>query len=147
MRYAKNDHEAQEVLQLGFIKMFRGLHSFRGTGSFEGWVRRIMINIAIEKFHKSKENNDWVDIDSLHHLADDSLEVAELEVQDLLKLIRTLPEGFKMVFNMYAIEGYSHKEIAESLNISIGTSKSQLSRARIWLKEKIKTMEGELWNQ
>lgn len=145
MRYAKDDHEAQDILQVGFIKVFKSIASFRGEGSFEGWVRRIMINVAVESYHKRKGYQDTVDIDTVHDLTGEGFEMGALEVQDLLKLIRKLPEGFGMVFNMYAIEGYTHKEIAKALNISEGTSKSQLSRARAWLKEKIKIMEGDLY--
>lgn len=142
MRYAKDDVDAQEILQMGFIKVFKSIDSFRGEGSFEGWIRRIMVNVAIEHYHKEKKNQVLVELDAVQELAGASFEMDGLETQDLLKMIRKLPEGFRMVFNMYAIEGYSHKEIAEILNISEGTSKSQLSRARGWLKEKIKVMEG-----
>lgn len=142
MRYAKDDHEAQDILQLGFIKVFKSIASFRRVGSFEGWIRRIMVNTAVENYHKRKLSQELIDIDGVHDLVGEGFEMDTLEVQDLLKLIRELPEGFRMVFNMYAIEGYSHREIANILNISEGTSKSQLSRARALLKEKIKIMEG-----
>lgn len=145
MRYAKDDHEAQDILQVGFIKVFKNIASFRGEGSFEGWVRRIMVNVAVESYHKRKVDQDFIDIDTVHDLTGEDFEMGALEVQDLLELIRKLPEGFRMVFNMYAIEGYTHKEISKALNISEGTSKSQLSRARAWLKEKIKIMEGDLY--
>ena len=104
-----------------------------------------MVNVAIESYHKRKINQGFIDIDTVHDLTGDDLEMGALEVQDLLTLIRKLPEGFRMVFNMYAIEGYTHKEISKALNISEGTSKSQLSRARSWLKEKINIMEGDLY--
>lgn len=145
MRYAKDDHEAQDILQMGFIKVFKSINSFRGEGSFEGWIRKVMINTAIEGYHKKKLTQLLIDIDEVDDLAGEGFEMDALEVQDLLKLIRELPEGFRMVFNMYAIEGYTHKEISEALNISEGTSKSQLSRARAWLKGKIKIMEGGLY--
>lgn len=142
MRYAKDNDEAQEILQMGFIKVFKSIDSFRGEGSFEGWIRRIMINVAIEHYHKAKRSHVLLELDAVHELAGRSFEMDGLEAKDLLAMIRKLPEGFRMVFNMYAIEGYTHKEIAETLNISEGTSKSQLSRARSWLKEKINIMEG-----
>lgn len=145
MRYAKDDHEAQDILQVGFVKIFKNIASFRGEGSFEGWFRRIMVNVAVESYHKRKSNKDFVDIDTVHDLTYEGFEMDTLEVQDLLRLIRKLPEGFRMVFNMFAIEGYTHKEISKVLNISEGTSKSQLSRARNWLKEKLKIMEGDLY--
>lgn len=143
MRYARDDYEAQDILQVGFIKVFKSIASFRGEGSFEGWIRRIMVNVAVESYHKRRSSHEWVDIETVHELTSEGFEMDGLEVQDLLALIRTLPEGFRMVFNMYAIEGYTHKDISEALNISEGTSKSQLSRARTWLKERIEIMEGE----
>lgn len=145
MRYAKDDADAQEILQLGFIKVFKSIASFRGEGSFEGWIRRIMVNVAIAHYHKTKANQVLVDLDAVQDLAGKSFEMDALETQDLVRLIQGLPEGFRLVFNMYAIEGYTHKEIAATLAISEGTSKSQLSRARIWLKQKIKVMEGGLY--
>lgn len=145
MRYAKDDTDAQEILQTGFIKVFKGIASFRGEGSFEGWVRRIMVNVAIEHYHKTKRNQMLVELDAVEELAGDSFEMDGLETQDLMKLVRGLPEGFRMVFNMYAVEGYTHREISKALGISEGTSKSQLSRARGWLKEKINIMEGGLY--
>lgn len=145
MRYATNDNDAQEILQLGFIKVFKSLSSFRTEGSFEGWIRKIMVNTAIENYNKRKGSRVLVDLEAVQDMESSSFEMDGLEVQDLLRIIQKLPEGFRMVFNMYAIEGYSHKEIAEALGISEGTSKSQLSRARGWLKEKIKVMEGGLY--
>ena len=147
MRYSKDDYEAQDVLQLGFIKVFKSIASFRREGSFEGWVRRIMVNTAVENYHKRKADQSWIDINEIHDIAGDTFEMDALEVQDLLKLIQELPDGFRIVFNMYAIEGYSHKEIAKLLNISEGTSKSQLSRARALLKRKIKIMENGLYGK
>lgn len=145
MRYSKDDHEAQDVLQKGFIKVFKEIATFRKEGSFEGWARRIIINTAVDNYHKRKINPEIIDIGEVPDLAHEGFEMDTLEVQDLLKLIRQLPEGFRMIFNMYAIEGYTHKEIAEVLNISEGTSKSQLSRARALLIRKIKIMEGDMY--
>lgn len=145
MRYAKEDADAQEILQKGFIKVFKSITSFRGDGALEGWIRKIMVNTAIESYNKRKRSLELVDLDMVQDLAGETFEMEGLEAQDLLKIIQGLPEGFRMVFNMYAIEGYSHKEIAEALGISEGTSKSQLSRGRGWLKEKIKVMEGGIY--
>jgi RNA polymerase sigma-70 factor (ECF subfamily) len=138
LRYASNTEEAQDILQEGFIKVFKKLESFRGDGSFEGWIRRIFVNTAIEQFRRKrylqpvteKEENT---IEGKYVSALDGL--AE---KDILALIQQLSPGYRTVFNMYVIEGYSHKEIGEMLGISEGTSKSQLSRAKVILQEMVK---------
>lgn len=138
LRYASNTEEAQDILQEGFIKVFKKLESFRGDGSFEGWIRRIFVNTAIEQFRRrrylqpvtEKEENT---IEGKYVSALDGL--AE---KDILALIQQLSPGYRTVFNMYVIEGYSHKEIGEMLGISEGTSKSQLSRAKVILQEMVK---------
>ncbi len=141
-RYAKNDFEAEDMLQAGFIKVFRNLDSFRGEGAFEGWIRRVVVNTAIEMYRQNIRNLKTVDIEEVYDSEQHTYAMDGLEASDLLKLIQRLPDGYRVVFNMYAIEGYSHKEIAETLHITEGASKSQLSRARSWLKERIKEMEG-----
>ena len=138
LRYASNTEEAQDILQEGFIKVFRKLESFRGDGSFEGWVRRIFVNTAIEQFRRrrylqpisEKEENtiEGKNVSALDGLAE----------KDILALIQQLSPGYRTVFNMYVIEGYSHKEIGEMLGISEGTSKSQLSRAKVILQEMVR---------
>jgi RNA polymerase sigma factor (sigma-70 family) len=144
LRYAGNAEEAQDIVQEGFIKVFKKLDSFRGEGSFEGWVRRIFVNTAIEHFRRKnylqpvteKEENT---IDGKYLSILDSL--AE---KDVIALIQDLSPGYRTVFNMYVIEGYTHREIADALGISEGTSKSQLSRAKSVLQEKIKAnLENE----
>lgn len=139
LRYASNTEEAQDILQEGFIKIFRKLGSFRGEGSFEGWIRRIFVNTAIEHFRRrrylqpvsEKEENtiEGKNVSALDGLAE----------KDILALIQELSPGYRTVFNMYVIEGYSHKEIGEMLGISEGTSKSQLSRAKVILQEMVRT--------
>lgn len=142
LRYAKNQDEAADILQNGFIKVFNKCELYEGKGSLEGWIRRVMVNTAIESHRKNK----------VHFLSTDELSGKELEqvgtfslnhldYKDLLALIKKLPMGYRTVFNLYAIEGYNHKEIADMLDISEGSSKSQLSRARVWLKERIQKME------
>ena len=126
-------------LQEGFIKIFENLIHYKHEGSFEGWMRRIMVNTALEKF-RSKHNLYRVDdIDQIPEPdADpDNEDYAGLEAVDLLDIIRELPPKYRMVFNLYAIEGYSHKEISQMVNISEGTSKSNLSRARIILQRRV----------
>ncbi len=142
MRYAKDTFEAEDMLQMGFVKVFRKVSEFRSDGSFEGWIRRIMVNTAIETYRKNKRMLKVVDIDEVYDAPQSTFDMSGLEAKDLLKLISQLSTGYKLVFNMYVIEGYSHKEIAEELGISEGASKSQLSRARGILKEKILKMEG-----
>jgi len=142
VRYAKDSFEAEDILQSGFIKVFQKISEFRGEGSFEGWIRRIMVNTAIEVYRKNQRSLNVVDIDQVFDEPQTMFDMTGLETKDLLKVIKQLPGGYRLVFNMYVIEGYSHKEIGEQLNISEGASKSQLSRARALLREKILKMEG-----
>lgn len=144
LRYADNSDDAEDMLQIGYIKVFTQLHQYRGEGSFEGWIRKIMVHTAIESLRKNQRPMSTTDLWALSD--DDSPSTAamdELNYEELLALIRALPEGYRTVFNMYVIEGYSHKEIANLLAISEGTSKSQLLRARQWLQQRIKKLEGE----
>jgi RNA polymerase sigma-70 factor (ECF subfamily) len=143
MRYADNEDEAKDILQDGFIKVFLNLKQFNHKGSFEGWIRRIMVNTALEKF-RDKSYLFAVNMDQGYESKDTEYDhiLTELAAQDLLKLVQELSPQYRMVFNLYAIEGYSHKEICEMLNIKEGTSKSNLSRAREILKEKVKNHYG-----
>lgn len=142
MRYTKDRDEAEDVLQVGFVRMFEKLHLFKGDGSFEGWVRRIMVNTAIEFYRRNSRMYPVVDIEEAVNESSYDLPLSTLNAKDILKLVQQLPPGYRMVFNMYAIEGFSHKEIAEQMGISEGTSKSQLARARTQLKEWLLNMEG-----
>lgn len=142
MRYAKDSYEAEDILQTGFIKVFQKVNDFRSDGSFEGWIRRIMVNTAIEVYRKNLRSLNVVDIDEVYDQPQSTFDMNGLETKDLMKLIQELSNGYRLVFNMYVIEGYSHKEIGEELGITEGASKSQLSRARTILKEKIIKMEG-----
>jgi len=141
MRYCQNRMEAEDVLQEGFIKIFRKISTFRQSGSLEGWVRRIMINQAIN--HLKSQKLLFLDADPYiigNQIAEEQPEEqAELRYQpdELMQMIQELPPGYKVVFNLYVFEGYSHKEIAEELEISENTSKSQLSRARSYLRRKL----------
>ena len=139
LRYAGNAEEAEDILQEGFIKVFKKLDSFRSEGSFEGWVRRIFVNTAIEHFRRKrylmpvteKEENT---LEGKYVSVLDSL--AE---KDIISLVQELSPGYRTVFNMYVVEGYTHKEIADMLGISEGTSKSQLSRAKVILQDMVRT--------
>ena len=138
LRYAANEDEAKDILQDGFIKVFLNLKQFNFKGSFEGWVRRIIVNTALEKF-RDKNYLFAVNMTQSYETGDSEYDhsLSELSANDLLLLISELSPQYRMVFNLYAIEGYSHKEISEIMNIKEGTSKSNLSRAREILKEKI----------
>jgi RNA polymerase sigma-70 factor (ECF subfamily) len=144
LQYSGNDEEARDILQDGFIKIFENLVHYRDEGSFEGWIRRIMVNTALEKY-RSKHNLYRVDdIDQIPELdaQPDNEDYAGLETIDLLDIIRELPPKYRLVFNLFAIEGYSHKEISKMMNISEGTSKSNLSRARVILQRRVGLYTG-----
>ncbi|WP_233702631.1 RNA polymerase sigma factor [Hyunsoonleella flava] len=137
--YIKDIHQAEEAMLNGFFKVFKNLKSYKGEGSFEGWIRRIMIRESISYLRQKKSVEFISDEDVSTNQHSNSIQT-DLEVNDIQKLIDALPEGYRMVFVMYAIEGYKHYEIAELLNISEGTSKSQLFKARKMLQEQIKTL-------
>jgi RNA polymerase sigma-70 factor (ECF subfamily) len=141
MRYAKNKTDAEDILQEGFIKVFRYLKDYRGEGAFEGWIRRIMITTSLNFYKKKNLVNKDVDPETirLRGLSHPDA-VSKMAHEELLSLIQELPNGYRTVFNLNTIEGYSHKEISEILQISINTSKSQLSRAKSSLKDKISKM-------
>jgi RNA polymerase sigma-70 factor (ECF subfamily) len=130
-RYCDNREEAEDVLQEGLIKIFERIGSFRGNGSLEGWMRKIIVNTALDHFRKQKAFRNSFDISEMEHAAGVTDHVLEsMDVRDMMKVIKELPPGFRTVFNLYAIEGYHHKEIAGMLGITESTSKSQYSRAR-----------------
>lgn len=142
MRYAKDRMEAEDVLQIGYIKVFQKVKEYRGDGSFEGWIRRIMVNAAIESYRKNLRSMSVVPIEDAYDQPSTGFDFSRLGMQDLMSVIQKLADGYRLVFNMYAIEGYSHREISETLGISEGASKSQLSRARTILRAEIMKMEG-----
>lgn len=140
LRYTKDYDEAKDVLQEGFIKVFDKIGQYEGRGHFEGWLRKIMVNTALAEYRKKR----YLNIDTVYNSDKDEESFEQIEcdisVAELLEIIKELPSQYKLVFNLYAIEGYSHKEIAEMLNISEGTSKSNLSRARDILKKKVSVL-------
>ncbi len=143
MRYATDKMEAEDMLQNGFIKVFQKISDYRGEGSFEGWVRRIMVHCSIEYYRKHHKMMQVVDLEGQgDEQSVNAAALAKLDAKDLMMLIQQLSPGYRMVFNLYAIEGYTHKEIGEIMGISEGASKSQLSRARTILKEQITKEEG-----
>lgn len=139
LRYTRNKMEAEDFLQEGFIKVFTKIDTFSFKGSFEGWVRRIIINTIIEEYRKKDINKNYYNIDEI--VNSDILqyedEQTEINGELLHQLIMELPHQYRMVFSLFVIDDYSHEEISKRLNISIGTSKSNLSRARKWLQNRI----------
>lgn len=138
-RYAESSEEAEDMLQEGFVKIFANIPYYQKTGSFVGWLHRIVINTAITFYHKNKKHNRNYDYDIIIEKSDDAygFNSADFTMEELLEVIDELAPGYKMVFNLYAIEGYKHKEIAEIMGIDINTSKSQYSRAKKILQNKL----------
>lgn len=130
MRYSGDRDDAKDILQEGFIKVYNNLDKFGFKGSFEGWMRKIFVNTAIEFLRKRNRFGFTEDIEDANMGGYSDQSYKKLEVDDIMMYIGKLPDGYRMVFNLYVIEGYSHKEIAETLGINEGTSKSQLSKAR-----------------
>jgi RNA polymerase sigma-70 factor (ECF subfamily) len=150
MRYARDKEDAQDLLHEGYIKVYKNIAQFQFNGSFEGWVRRIMVNTAINHYHRnhltritdyiaaSPDNNDE------HYTPEYFIEnnadaISNISAQELMQMVQCLSPAYKMAFNLYAIEGYTHKEIAEMLNVTEGTSKSNLAKARMKLQQMLKT--------
>ena len=138
LRYAGNTEEAEDILQEGFIKIFKKIGSYRGEGSFEGWIRRIFVNTAFEHFRRKTY------LQPISDKEEGTIEGTYLSVldnlaeKDIIGLVQKLSPGYRTVFNMYVVEGYTHKQIAEMLKISEGTSKSQLSRAKLILQDLVR---------
>lgn len=138
LRYCDNTEEAEDVLQNGFVMVFQKIESYKGTGSLEGWIRKVMVNMALTNIRKNKKLKLNIELESVEFMLPSTDQASHnLGAKDLLKIIQTLPHGFRTVFNLYAIEGYSHKEIGDMLGISEGTSKSQYSRAKSYLQKLI----------
>ena len=148
MRFAKNQMEADDLLQEGFIKVFTNLSSFRNEGSLEGWVRRTVVNTAINLYKKNIKHLKDIDIEQAEFVQfSEPNSLDKISVEELLGLVRELPTGYRVVFNLNVIEGYSHKEISQLLEISENTSKSQLSRARQALQKKLLDLNKEIFNE
>lgn len=140
LRYCQSREEAEDIMQEGFIKVFSQIGSFRQEGSLEGWIRRIMVNHALNNYRK---NQKYLVHDKLDDLTDDVSDPAQegdgypYSLEELLKAVQALPSGYRMVFNLYVFEGFSHKEIATELHITENTSKTQLMKARKYLQKKL----------
>ena len=139
LRYSGNPEDAQDLLQDGFVKIFKNLAKYRGDGSFEGWIRRIFVNTSIEHFRRK------VNLYNVNETQENTIEDKEWNVldnlaeKDIIQMINELSPGYRAVFNMHVIEGYSHKEIGDTLGINEGTSKSQLARAKMVLKKMVES--------
>jgi len=142
VRYARHRHEAEDILQDGFVRIFSHLKQYGGQGSFEGWMRKIIINTAIRNTQKMAFSHEDIGLENLPEESLNPEVFNTLNEEELLNLIAELAEGYKLVFNLYAIEGYSHKEISELLNIEESTSRSQLAKARRILQAKV----NEIYN-
>jgi len=137
LRYAGNTDDAQDLLQDGFIKVYKNLDKFRNEGSFEGWMRRVFVNTSIEHFRR-KVNLNSITENEEKGIEDSAWNVLDsLAEKDIIQLVQELSNGYRTVFNLYVVEGYSHKEIGDMLGISEGTSKSQLARAKMILQKKV----------
>ena len=135
LRYCANKDDARDVLQDGFIKVFQKLDTFKREGSFEGWIRRIIVNTALEELRKQAKFTDKVEVETVADELSDSTSLVNFDASILLNKIQSLAPGYRTIFNMYVIEGFQHNEIASMLGISENTSKSQLSRARKILQD------------
>lgn len=143
MRYLGDRTLAEDILQEGFITLFTRLDSYKGEGSFEGWARRIFVTTALMYLRKKDALKMSEELDTARGMKTEmSSQIQNLGYKELMRLVMTLPPGFRTVFNMYAVEGFSHKEIGEMLGITETTSRSQFSRARAWLQAKIKEIEN-----
>tara|TARA_B100000508_G_C11451466_1_gene274323 strand:- start:182 stop:721 length:540 start_codon:yes stop_codon:yes gene_type:complete len=141
LRYARHTQEAQDMLQDGFIKVFDHLSSFKYNGSFEGWIRRIIVNTSLNHCRKSSFKQEHVGLEDYHEKTVKADAISRMSEEELLKMIQSLPDGYRIVFNLYVIEGYSHKEIGKMLDISESTSRSQLAKSRKWMQAALKKLK------
>jgi RNA polymerase sigma-70 factor (ECF subfamily) len=146
LKYSRNRAEAEDNLQDSFLTIFKKISQYNNKGSLEGWLKRVVVNTTLQRYRKNKG---VFDIVSEEHIEDVTIEVDndEVDIDFLLRCIQELPDRYRLVFNLYALDGYSHKEIAEMLDISAGTSKSNLARARMILKDKVELYKSSLNSQ
>ena len=150
-RYAKDDDDAKDILQNGFIKVFKSIENYKGDGSFEGWIKRIVINTAIDSYRRKKvkpvvvdsELTDRVGTNMEDEVEDDSI-YQKIPIKVVLDSVQKLSPAYRTVFNLYVLEGYNHNEIAEMLEIGVGTSKSNLSKARLNLRKMLKPLVDKI---
>ena len=140
-RYARTTQEAEDILQDAFIKVFKFLNTYDHAGSFEGWIRKIVINTALKLVSKKSFQNEEIGLEPMHQESEVPEIYAKLNLDELLALVQSMPDGYRTIFNMFAIEGYSHQEIATQLNIAESTSRSQLLKARKYLQSKLSDLQ------
>lgn len=143
VRYATDIPEAEDILQESLLKIYLNIKDYSGEGSFIGWMRRIVINTAITYYHKNLKHKYHIEIEEVYtsEIGEAGFSDAQFTADELKKVLDDLPPGYKTIFNLYAVEGYKHKEIAAMLNIDVNTSKSQYSRARAYIRKKLKSLE------
>lgn len=143
-RYLRNNQEAEDVLQDGFVKVFQKIVDFKMEGSLEGWIRRIVVNTALDTIRRNKKLLDDIQVEEVQYkVSFTDHQFDGMDLAQLMKLINEMPDGYRIVFNMFAIEGYSHKEIADTLGVTENTSKSQYSRARAFLRTQLELLERD----
>jgi RNA polymerase sigma-70 factor (ECF subfamily) len=135
LRYARHELEAQDILQDGFIKVFDHIAQFKFQGSLEGWIKRIMINTALNHRRKASFKNEQIGLEDYQDKVVNSKAISNMSEKELLDAIQQMPDGYRVVFNLYVVEGYSHKEIGEMLKITESTSRSQLAKSRKWMQK------------
>ncbi|MCB0642738.1 MAG: sigma-70 family RNA polymerase sigma factor, partial [Phaeodactylibacter sp.] len=140
-RYARHQMEAEDILQDAFIKVFDNIAKFQFKGSFEGWIRRVVVNTALKNYQRSSYQKERIGLEPYDDRPLEPTAITHLQEEELLNLIGKLPDGYRLVFNLYVIEGYSHKEIADTLEIGESTSRSQLVKARKMLKDQIMKLQ------
>ena len=144
LRYCSNREDAKDIMHDGFIKVFTKLDTFSGSGPLEAWMRRIFVNTALEQLRKNDVLRETMDYDGVTNNIEANVDiVSDITRDELMQIINSMPPGYRTVFNLFAIEGYSHHEIADLLHISEGTSKSQYARAKHWLQTKINAKYSE----
>jgi len=142
IRYLGNKEEAEDVCQLSFIKLFNSMKDYKNQGSFDGWARRIFVNTCLDQLRKNKKTKYDISMDDVdYRLEKNDFIIEQMEADDLMKIVERLPTGYRTVFNLFAVEGYSHKEIAEQLDITENTSKSQFKRARTHLMNSLEKLQ------
>lgn len=141
LRYARNSADAADMLQEGFVKVFTKLDQYHFQGSFEGWIRKIMVNTALRTYQRQRFDMEYSGFEVMPDQAVEPDAIARMSEAELLKVIAQLPDGYRVIFNLVAIEGYSHAEVAQTLGIQESTSRSQLTKARRWLCEQLETIK------
>lgn len=144
LRYSSSREAAEDILQESFLKIFASIDGYEGTGSFEGWMRRIAVNTAITCYHQNLKHEHHEDVDDYAQTIasqEPNFDSLEFTHEELLGVVNSLPDGYRMVFNMFAVEGFKHREIAEMLNIDINTSKTQFMRARMIVMRRLEELK------